>query len=214
MAPLYWEPATGTQLCHWSFRAAHRPRYSPPLGIFFIPATDTYLRAGFPCWSCSYCSSLSSYTRRLALFAVRALPKPWEKLRHSNTAQTPKRGSQGAEADTASRIAAAVQSSAQEYQATKAKTMIYVVSYTLRPKRDAASLVEELKRSVGWAHNIDETWLVATKESAQQLYTRLSPFLSQTDSILIAELTRNATYQGWLPKETWDWITNTRNVGY
>ena len=85
--------------------------------------------------------------------------------------------------------------------------MIYVVSYLLNPKRDASQLLTEIQRPpVGWCHYLDDTWLITTSETAQDIYNRLSKYLVNTDRILIVEMKPNARYFGFLPKDAWDWI--------
>jgi len=85
--------------------------------------------------------------------------------------------------------------------------MIYVVSYDL-PRglfgRSPQPLYNELATSRGWCHYLEKTWLISTNESIQELYQRLSPYLNDTDKILITELTR--IYYGILPNEAWEWI--------
>ena len=87
--------------------------------------------------------------------------------------------------------------------------MIYVVSYTLRPSllRNTSALSNELQKpGTRWAHHLNNTWLVATDETANELYERIRRFFLQTDSILITPFNPNGTYSGWLPQEAWDWI--------
>ena len=85
--------------------------------------------------------------------------------------------------------------------------MIYVVSYLLNPKRDASQLLTEIQSPpVGWCHYLDDTWLIATNETAQAVYNRLSKYLVNTDMILIIEMKPDANYFGLLPEDAWDWI--------
>ena len=82
---------------------------------------------------------------------------------------------------------------------------VYVVSYELRnTSLDYRNLFEELERSAGWWHYLDNTWLVSTDESATQLYNRLAPYLDGGDSLLIVQAGRDV--QGWLPDDAWKWI--------
>jgi len=92
--------------------------------------------------------------------------------------------------------------------------MIYVIALQIEPKRDITLLIEEIKKSAGWSHHIDNTWMVATEETAKKLYERLAVYLQPTDYILIIELSSNASYYGFLPNKVWKWITDTRNLGY
>ena len=83
--------------------------------------------------------------------------------------------------------------------------MVYVVSYDLRkPGKNYIGLTEQLQASPRWWHYLTSTWLIATSESATQLYNRLVPHLDKGDSILIIEAGNRI--QGWLPKDAWEWI--------
>jgi hypothetical protein len=90
--------------------------------------------------------------------------------------------------------------------------MIYVVSYLIDPKRDITELLTEMKQPpAGWCHYLDDTWLLATKESATEIYNRLAKHLVKTDWILIIEMKPNASYFGFLPKDAWEWIDKYKN---
>ena len=81
----------------------------------------------------------------------------------------------------------------------------YCVSYDLnRIGQRYAALYEELKRSPGWCHYLDSTWLVATGETVTALAQRLRTRMDANDSILVIEIRRSS--DGWLPQEAWDWI--------
>lgn len=83
--------------------------------------------------------------------------------------------------------------------------MTYLISYDLRnPKKDYSGLLSELKNSPGWCHHLDSTWLIATSDTAYQIYHRLAVYIDDTDSILIIKVTRD--WSGWLPKEAWEWL--------
>ena len=83
--------------------------------------------------------------------------------------------------------------------------MVYVVSYDLRkPGQDYKGLFDELQASPGWWHYLESTWLIATSESANELYDRLRKHLDRDDSILVIQA--GGDRQGWLPKKAWEWI--------
>ena len=88
--------------------------------------------------------------------------------------------------------------------------MIYTVSYTLNPKRDATALLVELQKFGKWIHAIDDTWIIGTDESSLVLWNRLAPYFEKTDRVLVAEFPTNASYQGWLTQEAWDWLIEMR----
>ncbi len=83
--------------------------------------------------------------------------------------------------------------------------MVYVVSYDLRkPGQDYKGLFDELQASPSWWHYLESTWLIATSESANDLYNRLRMHLDRGDSILIIQA--GTDVQGWLPEAAWKWI--------
>jgi hypothetical protein len=81
---------------------------------------------------------------------------------------------------------------------------VYIVSYQLGDKKSHIGLFEQLKASPAWWHYLDFTWLIATSESANELYNRLRTHLDRDDSILVIQV--GADRQGWLPKKAWEWI--------
>lgn len=82
---------------------------------------------------------------------------------------------------------------------------VYCVSYDLnKAGQNYNALYEELKKSPGWCHPLDSTWLISTRETAQQLSDRLRRHLDNNDTLLVIAVTKE--YAGWLPKNTWDWI--------
>lgn len=82
---------------------------------------------------------------------------------------------------------------------------VYVVSYDLqKPGKDYKGLSEELQRSPSWWHYLESTWLISTREDANQLYNRLREHLDVNDSILVVQA--GTGVQGWLPKDAWTWI--------
>lgn len=89
--------------------------------------------------------------------------------------------------------------------------MICLVTYTLNPNRETPSLIEELKKSDGWAHHLDYTWFIATKESLDELYERLAIRFRDTDHFIIIRINPSSIYKGWLPKPAWDWLAENWN---
>jgi len=82
---------------------------------------------------------------------------------------------------------------------------VYCVSYDLnKTGQNYNALYEELKKSPGWCHTLDSTWLISTQETADQLSTRLRAHLDNNDNLLVIKVVR--PYAGWLPKATWEWI--------
>ncbi len=87
---------------------------------------------------------------------------------------------------------------------------VYIVSYDLnKTGQNYAGLYEELKKSPTWWHYLDSTWLVFTTESAEALWTRISPYLDQNDRALIIKVQPGTSNRsGWLEQKAWDWINS------
>lgn len=82
---------------------------------------------------------------------------------------------------------------------------VYCVSYDLnKAGQNYNALYEELKKSPGWCHPLDSTWLISTHETADQLSNRIRAHLDNNDSLLVIKVIH--PYAGWLPEKTWEWI--------
>lgn len=74
---------------------------------------------------------------------------------------------------------------------------VYCVSYDLNQAgQNYNALYDELKKSPGWCHPLDSTWLISTGETAQQLSDRLRRHLDNNDTLLVIGVTKE--YAGWL----------------
>lgn len=88
--------------------------------------------------------------------------------------------------------------------------MIYAINYDLkRPGQNYDALHESIKSFGDWWHYLGSTWLVDTTLSAQGIWSKLEPHVDKNDFFLVVGVTRD--YQGWLPKDAWDWI-NSRSL--
>lgn len=87
--------------------------------------------------------------------------------------------------------------------------MIYAINYDLKkPGRDYTGLYEAIKSCGTWWHYLGSTWLVDTTLDANGIWKRLAPYFDRNDLALVIGVTRD--YQGWLPKEAWEWIDSRR----
>ena len=81
----------------------------------------------------------------------------------------------------------------------------YLVAYDFPGSADKyTELFDELKKSPGWWHYIDGTWLLRTDDSANEIYKRLKPYLDDDINLLIIEV--GTDRQAWLPKKAWGWL--------
>lgn len=88
--------------------------------------------------------------------------------------------------------------------------MIYAVICQLKKWwKDYSSLYQKIESYGTWMHYIDNVWIIESTKDAQQISNDLLPFIDQEkDFILVIQIAKN--YQGWLPKEAWNWM-NERN---
>ena len=85
---------------------------------------------------------------------------------------------------------------------------ILIINYELKtPFKDYAPFYAAIKsNATEWWHFMDNTWLVATSYSADQFAKLLYPHIVNTDHLLVMKVQKE--YQGWLPKEAWDWLNS------
>jgi len=83
--------------------------------------------------------------------------------------------------------------------------MVHLITYDLnKPGQNYDELYEAIKSLGSWWHYLDSTWLVDTNLSTQKIFDRIHPKMDSSDYLLIIAV--KADYQGWLPKDAWDWI--------
>ena len=83
--------------------------------------------------------------------------------------------------------------------------MIYAINYDLkRPGQNYEELYKAIKSLGPWWHYLESTWLADSSLSAEAVWQRIAPHVDKNDLFLICGLTRD--YQGWLPKDAWEWI--------
>jgi hypothetical protein len=87
--------------------------------------------------------------------------------------------------------------------------MIYSINYDLkRPGQNYEPLYSAIKSCGDWWHYLESTWLVDTNLDANGIWKRLEPHVDKNDRILVIGATKD--YEGWLPKDAWDWINSRR----
>lgn len=83
---------------------------------------------------------------------------------------------------------------------------VLLITYALNtPGKDYNPLYNAIKgKSYNWWHYLDHTWIVSTKDPADDFAKQLYPFLTKLDRLLVVKITRE--HQGWLPNEAWEWL--------
>jgi len=82
---------------------------------------------------------------------------------------------------------------------------VHLIAYDLRrPGQQYAALHEAIKGLGAWWHYLDSTWLVDTALNAHQIWEHLATHVDRNDRVMVIRVSLD--YQGWMPKEAWDWI--------
>lgn len=84
--------------------------------------------------------------------------------------------------------------------------MLYAVIYELKNKRkNYTNLFQKIKDYGTWMHYIDNVWIIESTNDANTIYNDIFPLIDQQkDYILVLKIASD--YQGWLPKDAWDWM--------
>jgi hypothetical protein len=84
---------------------------------------------------------------------------------------------------------------------------LFLVTFSLRnPNKDYSQFLVTLRGNAQqWWHFIEQSCVVTTFHDVDTYSKLLLPHIEKTDSLLVVEITPNQ-FQGWLPKEAWDWL--------
>lgn len=82
--------------------------------------------------------------------------------------------------------------------------MILIVSYDLKGAHNYAPFFEALRSQGVWWHYLASTWLIHTDKTPEQVYNAICGHIRRADRLFVGTLANG--YEGWLPKDAWDWI--------
>jgi hypothetical protein len=84
---------------------------------------------------------------------------------------------------------------------------LLLVTFSLRnPNRDYSQFFVALRgNALQWWHFIEQTAIVFTHLDVQGYTNVLLPHMENTDSVLVVKVSPHQ-FQGWLPKEAWNWL--------
>lgn len=81
-----------------------------------------------------------------------------------------------------------------------------LISYDLNsPGQDYSKVINAIKNLGPTKAVLKSSWIVITSLTPSQAWDKLKPVVDTGDHVFIVDITRSAR-QGWLPKNTWDWI--------
>lgn len=91
--------------------------------------------------------------------------------------------------------------------------MHYLITYEIKPasRRSTSEVREKLEETItslgSWWHYLSDTWIVNTNMTVDQIASAIGQHLSEQDYLLVIAI--RPPYQGWLPKEAWDWMNKS-----
>ena len=94
--------------------------------------------------------------------------------------------------------------------------MIYLITYDKNTIfKNYTPLYNSIKRSCSsWWHHLNNTWLINSELTSQEIFQNVSHCISQNDKLLIIQIHPNADYNGWLSQDAWNWINDQQNNKY
>ncbi|MDU5083010.1 hypothetical protein [uncultured Tissierella sp.] len=84
----------------------------------------------------------------------------------------------------------------------------YLISCNLKNKdKNYENLYGKIKESSydnAWWHYLDSTWIIKSDLSLSEITSNLTSTIDKNDCLLVIEVKN--TYNGWLPKDAWDYL--------
>jgi hypothetical protein len=72
-------------------------------------------------------------------------------------------------------------------------------------------LVPAFDKALDWIRFAPNCWIVWSNNSAETLYKRIKPLLSEKDHVFVVALDISER-QGWMSKSFWDWLKQERET--
>lgn len=83
---------------------------------------------------------------------------------------------------------------------------VFIVTYDLNRETKRPPIVEEIRKTSGWAKLSESSYAISTQETASEVYTRFKPLLDDNDDFFVITLKR--PFMSWASKEVNDWLNN------
>lgn len=90
------------------------------------------------------------------------------------------------------------------------KEKIYIIIYNQENYGDYFLVEEIIQRNYENYKLFSKIWLIKTEQNSNQIWNILAGKFNGYNNLLIAELGQD--FQGWLPKEAWDWINSNLSM--
>jgi hypothetical protein len=80
-----------------------------------------------------------------------------------------------------------------------------IITYNLKGASTGyTAFYEALKNQGSWWHYLPSTWLIVSGSTPEQVANALKTHLQEGDHLFVGTL--QSGYNGWLPKDAWDWL--------
>ena len=73
---------------------------------------------------------------------------------------------------------------------------VYQINYDLRKSRDYSDLFKKIQSYGTWARPLESCWIIATTQSASQVWDALVSALDSDDGLIITGLSGEAAWRG------------------
>lgn len=84
--------------------------------------------------------------------------------------------------------------------------MILAITYDLnKPGQDYDLVHSAIKKLGDWRHPLESYWVVDTSVTLHRAYEMVKSVCDDSTHLFVARI-HSGEYQGWLPKEFWDWM--------
>ncbi len=88
--------------------------------------------------------------------------------------------------------------------------MLYLVTYDLNKEdKDYDGVTKTLESYPTHNHCQKSVWLIATKETANQISAKVQPHIDKDDRLIVVKW--GDDHQGWMPENVWNWIRDNKD---
>lgn len=85
----------------------------------------------------------------------------------------------------------------------------FLITFNRLSDKNYSLLDEEIKDSKEWWSYLDNSYIVLTDETVEEIWQRLEKYHPKDGRLLIVEIKGN--YQGWLETDAWKWLDERLN---
>jgi predicted NAD/FAD-binding protein len=88
---------------------------------------------------------------------------------------------------------------------------VYIINYQVANVDSKNALKSAIKSARSWFNYFENSWIIVSKNNLTYWNSKLSKLMKQDDYLLILEINIE-NYNGWMPKDAWDWLKIVKNI--